>query len=76
MTKIRPAPSDPSGEGRDPEGEAGPQDVCELFLAELRARRERLKELLSLIELEAMREVDARRRPGHHCLGARSQTGA
>jgi hypothetical protein len=47
--------------GRDAKSAAAPAaDPCELFLAELRARRERLQHLLSMIHLEAGRINAAR----------------
>jgi len=39
---------------------AGGPDVCALFLAELKARRERLQQLLHLVRMEASRSPAGR----------------
>ena len=54
-------------------------DPCELFLEELRARRERLQQLLGMIHLEAGRSNAGRtaERPrGRKCSGGRRANGA
>src|SRR5436309_12492200 len=56
MTKARSNPPPLSKPGRSTKSSA-PKDVdaCELFLAEMQARRVRLQQLLSLLHLEAGR---------------------
>jgi hypothetical protein len=53
-------------------------DTCELLVAELRARRERLRDLLAMIQQEAGRDHAARAhfRPRRKCSATRHTTAA
>jgi hypothetical protein len=65
------APRQPRGANA---GSAESPDVCELLLAELRARRVRLRKLLRLVHMEAERLPAGRAplRPRARCGGVRT----
>jgi hypothetical protein len=74
---IQQPPSKKLREGRTSKGPkntaAQPPDACELILDELRSRRERLQQLLSMIHVEVGRQNAARKplRPRHKCQATR-----
>ena len=81
MTKTTPIPK-PSRAPRKKRGAkttgATKEDACELLVAELRARRERLQDLLAMIQQEAGRDhaARARFRPRRKCSATRHTTAA
>jgi hypothetical protein len=85
MTKpksVQQPPSKKLREGRSSNGSknanAQPPDACELILDELRSRRERLQQLLSMIHVEVGRQNAARKplRPRHKCQATRQNPDA
>ena len=81
MTKATPIqkPSLAPGKRRGAKTTGATQvDTCELLVAELRARRERLRDLLAMIQQEAGRDHAARAhfRPRRKCSATRHTTAA
>ncbi len=78
-TSLKQKPSRAPRKKRGANSAAPPQlDACEMLVAELQARRERLKHLLAMIHLEAGR-VNAARvavQPRRSCSATRRKTAA
>jgi hypothetical protein len=73
--KVREARAKKSTAGK-PAGNS--PDACELLLAELQARRERIQQLLNLVHIEAYRLEPVRKSlpPNHQCQPSRRRRGA